>query len=93
MIKLYAIKDNVSGVFSTPVCHHNDAEAERTFKTNFTFASMKDDKVNPEDYSLYRLGEMDEETGVISNTNVQFVSNFEPVKPYIDRYIEIHKEN
>ena len=59
----YAIKDELAGHFMAPTLFMSKAIAEREFRN-----SLKEIPVwrnNPQDYSLYKLGEYNEETGEI----------------------------
>lgn len=63
-IALYSLHDRCSG-YDAPFSAHSDAEALR-----FLDLALKDpapNRVNqcPEDFTLFRVGEMDTDTGVI----------------------------
>jgi hypothetical protein len=57
--KLYSIRDNIAEVFNKPFTEFNDASATRAF--------INSAKENPniKDYSLYLLGEFDDNGGHI----------------------------
>ena len=57
-MKLYAIKDKIANEFGPIQQCKNDAVALRMYQS-----SLKD--VNPEEFSLYQVGEIDTETGEI----------------------------
>lgn len=71
MINVYAVKDDVSGSYNQPFLMVNDQIAVRGFKTLAEDTSTDIGKY-PTDFSLYRLGEYDEKTGVILS-NVEFL--------------------
>lgn len=57
---IYAVFDSVSNMFSTPVFHINNGSAIRWFVN-----VLNNSDVEPSDYSLYCLGEYNQETGEI----------------------------
>lgn len=61
---IYAMRDNLQG-FLSPSVQLNDAVALREFKLNM---DRKDTVFNfePQDFSLYKLGEFDTDTGKIT---------------------------
>lgn len=64
MIKtIYAMKDDLRG-FLSPFTDVNDDVAMR----NFDFGCKSNDLVNfrPQDFSLYKLGSIDEDSGIIT---------------------------
>lgn len=60
--KLYAIKDNKVGFMNAPFIAPNNAAAIRMFGDTATNSETMIYK-HPEDYELYHMGEMDENTG------------------------------
>lgn len=71
MINVYAVKDDVSSSFNQPFLMVNDQIAIRGFKTLAQDESTDIGKY-PTDFSLYRLGQYDEKTGVILS-DVEFL--------------------
>lgn len=70
---LYSVRDKCASAFLPPFCLPMDAMAVREFQRA---ARMEDHKfhVNPEDYSLYKLGHFDDESGLlIPFTEPQFL--------------------
>lgn len=59
-----AVKDELSGTYLTPIFVRNIAEAQRSFTWQINNTPIWKD--NPSDFSLWRLGFFDEETGSIS---------------------------
>lgn len=62
-MKLYAVKDEMSNLFLTPTPFKTEGEAKRQFKDAINNNRIWKD--NPADFSLYKLGEYNEETGEI----------------------------
>lgn len=58
-----AVKDEMSQVFLTPIFVKQIGEAQRSFEWQINNTPIWKD--NPSDFSLYRLGFFDEETGEI----------------------------
>lgn len=64
----YAIKDNVSELFMTPVLFQNENVAKRWFKDVINNESQNETIFNnPQDFELWKLGIYDNETGVIES--------------------------
>lgn len=59
---MFSIFDAVTRQFSVPAVHNNEAAASRNF------AEVFKDVFQPEDYSLYCVGEFDTENGSVSPT-------------------------
>jgi hypothetical protein len=93
---MYSVKDNVAGVFGSLLYAQNDATALRMFHSSYTQIGAKDNTVNPFDYSLYYIGDFDNESGVFDalDTGALFVGSFEPFPAFID-YLkkQIEEEN
>jgi hypothetical protein len=67
--RFYAVRDSKVGAYSAPQVMRSDGEALRAF------ADAVNDKQSPmgkypEDYSMWRIGDYDEETGIISALSV-----------------------
>lgn len=58
-----AVRDEMSQTFLTPIFVRNIGEAHRSFEWQINNTPIWKD--NPSDFSLYRLGFFDEETGEI----------------------------
>ena len=58
---IFSIYDSVTRQYSIPAIHSNDAAAMRNF------AEVFKDVFQPEDYSLYCIGEFDNENGTVSS--------------------------
>lgn len=61
---LYVVKDELSNHFFNPTPFQSKEEAERQFKTNVNNIELW--KSNPSDFSLFKVGEYNEETGEIT---------------------------
>lgn len=82
----YTIKDAKSNTYGVPFFSVNDGTASRSFTQaaqdeNTTISQF------PEDYSLYKLGEFDDQSGEIKSNAPTFIMNA-PVKPTISQQIE-----
>lgn len=62
-IKIYAVKDELTNTFLQPTFHENDLEITRLFEFQINNTPLWKD--NASDYSLYKLGKFNEETGEI----------------------------
>ena len=62
-LEFYAVKDETANRFMTPSLIMSENEAKRAFKSQVNNIQIWKD--NPEDFSLYKLGNFDEETGTI----------------------------
>lgn len=62
---IYSIRDMKSG-FLAPTCEVNDAVAQRNFEHAVLNSEQSLFFSHPEDYALFKIGEMDAEHGVIS---------------------------
>ena len=60
---MYAVKDELSEIFLSPVMMRNDNEALRAFKSQVNHTDIWKD--NPGDFGLYRVGEYNDATGEI----------------------------
>ena len=59
-VSVYSIYDKVAGLYSMPICQHNDNSAKRYFQS-IVNASRE---VAATDCQLYEIGGFDTETGV-----------------------------
>lgn len=62
---IYSIRDMKSG-FLAPTVEVNDAVAQRNFEHAVLNSEQSLFFSHPEDYALYKIGEMDSDKGVIS---------------------------
>jgi hypothetical protein len=63
-IQIYAIYDALAQVYGTPHWHKNEAVAIRTFR-DMTNDHQTTICRNPQDYTLFHMGEYDDQTGNI----------------------------
>ena len=63
---IYTVKDEMTGTFLNPNIIKTDEEALRIFKYQINNTPIWKD--NPEDFSLYKVGNFDDETGTIVGT-------------------------
>ena len=80
---IYCIKDNING-FMTPTLDNNDPSAVRNFANAMTNTKSLF-YTHPSDFSLYKVGEFDTDSGIIDSYNspvfietgtVVYVQNF-----------------
>ncbi len=62
-INYYAVKDELANRFLAPTLIKSDELALRQFRSQINNIELWKD--NPSDFSLYRLGEWDDETGIL----------------------------
>lgn len=60
---LFSVKDELTSHFLAPVMMLNEDEAKRQFKSQVNNIQLWKD--NPSDFSLYKLGSFDEDSGEI----------------------------
>lgn len=66
LLKIFSIRDVKGNYFGAPFYKQMIGEGERDFKTMVNDPSTHNLHKYPEDFSLYLLGELDNETGKIS---------------------------
>ena len=62
---VYAIKDDLRNMFQQPVYFKTEVESARYFKTAIN--NNQDLKYNSSDFSLWKLGTFDDETGTFES--------------------------
>lgn len=65
---LFVVKDDLAASFMFFGDHVNDEVAARTFKI-----SCSEDSIPYKDLSLYRIAKYDTDTGVISDSSLEFI--------------------
>ena len=65
-LQLYSVRDTVAELFHAPRHLHNHAVAVRNFEQWLGPDDDQEGYVHPEDYNLYYVGEIDDETGIIT---------------------------
>lgn len=60
-IFVYSVKDELTDTFMQPIFHESDLEVGRIFEYQINNTPIW--KSNPADFSLYKLGTFNEETG------------------------------
>lgn len=73
-LKLYAVKDTVTGEFGAPYLGKNDAEAIRGFEYGVNTPSQSIIYTHSKDMQLFRMGEYDVNTGEIIS-KIEFLTN------------------
>ena len=89
----YSIKDAKANVFSAPFFSINDKTAQRSFEQAKNDSNTTINQ-NPEDYSLYRLAQFDDQSGELHPEKQPYylsTAAAAPVKeeiPTFEQYIE-----
>lgn len=71
--KIYCVKDVLVG-FKPPFVAPNDNFAVRMLSQLVNDTNVNDIKINPKDYQLFYLGELDDQTGEVIS-DVKFLAN------------------
>lgn len=74
MSYIYAIKDEVSGIFYDPLISDSDAACRRDFE--YSLQHLEEDtpvRLYPRDFAVYRLGAYDFRTGKVSGADLERV--------------------
>ena len=61
---IYMVFDTAAAIYMGPIIHRTDGEALRDFEAVSTNADTKIGQ-NPEDFSLYRVGEFNDHDGIL----------------------------
>lgn len=62
---VYAIKDDLRNMFQQPIYFKTEVEGTRYFKTAIN--NNQDLKYNSNDFSFWKLGSFDDETGIFTS--------------------------
>ena len=90
-LKVYAMFDAVSAVFTRPVFLNTVAEARRGFTAEAVNPESPVGK-NPEDYSIYEIGEYDDTNGYIQGMSPQRVyTGLEAVAEHAEKVRRLQK--
>lgn len=65
ILEFYAVKDELAGKFLSPTLMNSEPEAKRQFKAQINNIDIWKD--NPSDFSLFRLGTFNTETGELTS--------------------------
>lgn len=82
-VRIYSLRDVKSGYYMSPMYSPNDGSAMRDIFTNLSVPLLRNVKLYPEDFRLCRIGEFDDQTGVIKACEVVVVSE---VRTIIEAY-------
>lgn len=63
IMNVYAVRD-VKSTYMSPILGSNDAQAMRSFRAGMR--SVPDFEVAPTDFELYRIGEFDSDSGLLT---------------------------
>lgn len=69
IVNLYSVRDILTG-YGYPFVQPNDDAALRNFRFLLTRESGSEFSVKPDDYSLYRVGRFDTDTGSIIDSDL-----------------------
>lgn len=69
VVKMYSLLDGKGKVYSKPFYANNDGEALRSFAEAVNNKDLVCGKY-PEDFSLFRVGEWDDNTGMLSPADI-----------------------
>lgn len=73
MVKdLYSLKDNKAGCFNTIIAESRKQEVIRSLRTTVNTAGSAIN-MYPEDFDLFKLGEVDIESGIIKPCNPEYI--------------------
>lgn len=75
MKKMYSFRDRVSGVYSAPFVGDRNEAVIRGIRLGLTRGGEQPWQVFPRDNELYILGTFNEDSGVISPADPEFVCN------------------
>ncbi len=77
LVKLYTMRDRISGMYGNPYVSHNDKTAMRDFDA---FCRLPQNQYLSPDMELYSLGEFNSETGEISYEKPVFIKGGEVIE-------------
>lgn len=73
-LNIYTIYDDAAQAYNTPFFMHNDGLAIRAFQDNVNSAEENNISKHPEQFSLFKLGEYDDKTGLVQSDNPKFLA-------------------
>lgn len=79
-MKMFSVKDSVSGTFASPVSFAHENIVIREYKTAINSHPDSIIGANPQDFALYLIGEFDENSGVITSFDPKFIINLNELK-------------
>lgn len=65
-LSIYSIHDSAAQAYLAPFFLHNDGLAIRAFQDNVNSTEENNISKHPEQFALYKIGEMDDQNGVIT---------------------------
>lgn len=66
-LNIYAVHDNKVKAYGTPFFQITDGQAIRAFQDNVNSTTESQITKHPEDFTLFKLGEYDDQTGIINH--------------------------
>lgn len=64
-LAIYSIHDSAANAYTQPFFMHNDGLAIRAFQDNVNSTEDNNIKKHPEQFTLFKLGEYDDNSGII----------------------------
>lgn len=82
-LNIYSVYDQAAKAYTAPFFLHNDGLAIRAFQDNVNAEQENNISKHPEHFSLFKLGEFDDQKGVITklDVNVHLASAIELKNP------------
>lgn len=80
MLNLYTIRDKKADYYDKPWTARTDAEAVRSLAQLVNSGSDNALVKNPEDFSLHRIGQFDEQSGMLGNVTQDFIVELASLK-------------
>ena len=65
-LSIYTIHDSAAQAYLAPFFLHNDGLAIRAFQDNVNSTEENNISKHPEQFAMFKIGEMDDQTGVIT---------------------------
>jgi len=65
-LSIYSIHDSAAQAYLAPFFLHNDGLAIRAFQDNVNSTEENNISKHPEQFALFKIGEMDDQSGVIT---------------------------
>jgi hypothetical protein len=73
--KIYSIFDSAANAYTTPFFMHNDGLAIRAFQDNVNSKEPNNISQHPDQFTLFKIGEYNDENGEIKSDNLKSLGN------------------